>query len=630
MINNIQGPNFKGARGNLLVIGDVHGNTTNLPRLLKTIENNASEIFPKSNEASTANFFAIVGDWFINLSKKGFLTHPEITNGDLQNVALLKLIDNIKITLRNLAAKSNPNILKNELNVLFTLGNHDLDGGDSKILDIMRKNPMISLITNMNLEKSPKVREAMFMSDKIVKSAVYSIPDDKNPKLEHKILFVGTTIPSMDFYNPGICKGLEFYDNSNQKDTNYLEKDLQGTIKAVKDEVDRFKKANPKGAVVLMSHMGERISEIIRKNVPQINHILNGHDHKNTQSNVGKTSINSLGKDNEMIKSINLEFDDNGNLVKTTMIPYFTETTLPDGLETHPFQLFLNDFLEKDLTPLISIEEVKKEQSLASKEEYLNKVFNYELSNLGIDNKKVRDYLSKNEEFRNLLFQKAQNEIDDIERVPQGIDRLSYGNEIRYQNSYLMNYLTSAIKRTIREKYDPEIFTVAIQSSIIRGDLKDGANNLQVMKVFDGVSEDLSKLKIGEVSGKALVGMITENILDNLKSPTRNTIIHWSDIQINKSLIEAIKNGASNADYSEAIRVRNPITKEFEPIDLSEKYKMAIGEKYLLKDSIEWPAKIRGRFSPLNKTYDELFREYLNSIDYKIKVTPKTKEQRIL
>lgn len=630
MINNIQGPNFKGARGNLLVIGDVHGNTTNLPRLLKTIENNASEIFPKSNEASTANFFAIVGDWFINLSKKGFLTHPEITNGDLQNVALLKLIDNIKITLRNLAAKSNPNILKNELNVLFTLGNHDLDGGDSKILDIMRKNPMISLITNMNLEKSPKVREAMFMSDKIVKSAVYSIPDDKNPKLEHKILFVGTTIPSMDFYNPGICKGLEFYDNSNQKDTNYLEKDLQGTIKAVKDEVDRFKKANPKGAVVLMSHMGERISEIIRKNVPQINHILNGHDHKNTQSNVGKTSINSLGKDNEMIKSINLEFDDNGNLVKTTMIPYFTETTLPDGLETHPFQLFLNDFLEKDLTPLISIEEVKKEQSLASKEEYLNKVFNYELSNLGIDNKKVRDYLSKNEEFRNLLFQKAQNEIDDIERVPQGIDRLSYGNEIRYQNSYLMNYLTSAIKRTIREKYDPAIFTVAIQSSIIRGDLKDGANNLQVMKVFDGVSEDLSKLKIGEVSGKALVGMITENILDNLKSPTRNTIIHWSDIQINKSLIEAIKNGASNADYSEAIRVRNPITKEFEPIDLSEKYKMAIGEKYLLKDSIEWPAKIRGRFSPLNKTYDELFREYLNSIDYKIKVTPKTKEQRIL
>lgn len=630
MINNIQGPNFKGARGNLLVIGDVHGNTTNLPRLLKTIENNASEIFPKSNEASTANFFAIVGDWFINLSKKGFLTHPEITNGDLQNVALLKLIDNIKITLRNLAAKSNPNILKNELNVLFTLGNHDLDGGDSKILDIMRKNPMISLITNMNLEKSPKVREAMFMSDKIVKSAVYSIPDDKNPKLEHKILFVGTTIPSMDFYNPGICKGLEFYDNSNQKDTNYLEKDLQGTIKAVKDEVDRFKKANPKGAVVLMSHMGERISEIIRKNVPQINHILNGHDHKNTQSNVGKTSINSLGKDNEMIKSINLEFDDNGNLVKTTMIPYFTETTLPDGLETHPFQLFLNDFLEKDLTPLISIEEVKKEQSLASKEEYLNKVFNYELSNLGIDNKKVRDYLSKNEEFRNLLFQKAQNEIDDIERVPQGIDRLSYGNEIRYQNSYLMNYLTSAIKRTIREKYDPAIFTVAIQSSIIRGDLKDGANNLQVMKVFDGVSEDLSKLKIGEVSGKALVGMITENILDNLKSPTRNTIIHWSDIQINKSLIEAIKNGASNADYSEAIRVRNPITKEFEPIDFSEKYKMAIGEKYLLKDSIEWPAKIRGRFSPLNKTYDELFREYLNSIDYKIKVTPKTKEQRIL
>ena len=53
------------------------------------------------------------------------------------------------------------------------------------------------------------------------------------------------------------------------------------------------------------------------------------------------------------------------------------------------------------------------------------------------------------------------------------------------------------------------------------------------------------------------------------------------------------------------------------------------GEKYLLKDSIEWPPKIRDKFVDLNKTYDEIFRTYLERINFDIKITPKTKEKRI-
>ena len=193
-----------------------------------------------------------------------------------------------------------------------------------------------------------------------------------------------------------------------------------------------------------------------------------------------------------------------------------------------------------------------------------------------------------------------------------------------------MNYLTSAIKRVVREKHDSDVFTVALQSSIVRGGLEDEADNLKVMKVFDGVSEDLSNLRIGAVKGKELVGLIVENILSNLKAPTRNTIIHWSDVQVNRSMIEAISTGNHDADYSEAIRVRNKITKEFEPIDLEEDYKMVIGEKFLVKDDIEWPGKIRDRFVSLDKTYDQLFREYIESVNYKLHITPKTKEQRIL
>ena len=634
MITRVQSgsPDFKAARINILATADNHGNIMQLPRVLKTIENNAKEIFPKAESPSTFNFLTIVGDWFINPSKKGLFTHPELSNGDMQNLAMLKTIDSVKVLLKKLAAKTSGIISGKtaELNVLFTPGNHDLDAGDKFLLNVMKKNPMKTLITNVDLNKSPAVQEAMSLSDNIVKSAVYSIPDDKRDDLLHKVLFVSATIPSMDFYNPGLCKGLEFYDNSNKKDANLTEADIQETINSIKEKVDDFKLENPKGAVVLLSHMGGRLSEIIRSNVPQINHVLNGHDHKNVQSNVGKTSINSLGKDNEMIKALNFEFDDDGNLIKATMTPYFTETTVADGLEKHPFQIFLNDFFEKDLEPLVSLGEIKSEKAVEEAESRFPQQVEALLIKLGITDLDQRTALMKNDSFRELIFSEASKELEKSESVNKGLNKLTYGNEIRYQNSYLMNYLTSAIKRTVREKYDSDVFTVALQSSIVRGGLEDGADNLRVMKVFDGVSEDLSNLRIGDVKGEELVGLIVENVLANLKAPTRNTIIHWSDVQVNRSLIEAIKSGKAEAKYSDAVRVRNKLTKEFEPIDMQENYKMVIGEKFLVKDDIEWPGRIRERFVSLEKTYDELFREYISSVNYKLHITPKTKEQRII
>lgn len=614
---------FKGARVNILATADNHGNIFKMPIWLKTVENNAKDIFLHAGEESTRNFFAIVGDWFINPSKKGYLTNSKLTNGELQNYALLHTIELVRNALGKAAQGSA------FFETLFTPGNHCLDGGDKFLFNAMKKNPVTTLVTNVDLERSPLVKRAMMESKNIVQSAEYSIPDDKKSDLYHKMLFVSATIPSMDFYNPGLMEGTEFYDNCNKKDANLKEEDIQGTINALKTRIDKFKKANPKGAVILLSHMGGRLSEIICKNIPQINQVLNGHDHKNIQTNVGKTSINSLGKDNEMIKALNFEFDDSGNLIKCSMTPYFTKTTLADGIETHPFQKFLVDFLEKDMQPIISLSEVKKDENInhlnvtsSMLEEYVRK--------MGITTPKEIKKMLKNDAFQQFVKSNVEKEMVSSNTVAQGLNELTYGNEVRYSNSYLMNYLTSALKRQIRNSLVPEIFSVAIQSSIVRNGLKDGANNLDVMKVFDGVSEDLSNLRIGNVKGKELVGLIVENVLSNLKAPTRNTIIHWSDVQVNRTLISNIQAGESSSDYSQAIKVRNQQTKDFEPIDLEKDYKIAIGEKYLVKTDIEWPVKIRDRFVSLDKTYDELFKEYLSSINYNVKVTSKTKEKRIL
>lgn len=559
-------PSFKAAQVNILATSDNHGNVHSLPLLAETVKANKKDIFVKGEvPESTLNILAIAGDYFINPSKKGFLTKPTSTNGDIQLQSLKRLI---KYVGEQAGSES-------LFDTVFTMGNHDLDAGDKFMYKVMKNTDMHTLVTNVDMENSPEITELMKLQKNynVVDSVVYLIPDDKNPEIEHKIMFIGVTIPSMQFYNPGLLKKMRFLDDCNKKDANLTETDLQGTINAVKKQVNNFKKAYPQGAVVLLSHTGAPISKMIRDNVPQINVILNGHDHKNLTSLKGKTNINSLGKDNEIIKSLNLRFDDNGDLETTDMNTFFTKTTVKDKLSENPLEKFLIESFSEDMKPLVSLTDITGQKTT-----------------------------------------------------------LDYGEVIRFQNSYLANWLTSAVKRSVRNICNDPNVIVGIQSSIIRGGLKDGSNNLDLMKIFDGVSEDLSNIQIGNVKGSELVGLIVENIKGNLKAPKRNTIIQWSDIQVNRTLISKILAGESNKDFADAIKVRDEASNEFQNIDLDKNYKIAIGEKYLVKNDIEWPGRIRDRFVSLDKTYDQLLRSYLASddINYQLKVTQKTKEQRIL
>ena len=564
MLTAIQGttPNFKAAQVNIVATSDNHGNLLTYPMLAQTMQNNKKDIFIKAEEPSTLNILAVAGDWFINPSKKGYRTRPDSDSGKLQAQYLNQLIG---FTKRQAGKNAN-------FEAIFTLGNHDLDAGDTFAYSIMNTKRMKTLVTNADVENSPKLKKMMSKNPNITKAQVFTLPDDKNPELEHKVLFIGATIPSMKFYNPGLLKDLKFYDDCNKKDANLRKEDLTGTIESIKQEVEAFKQENPKGAVVLMSHMGNTISKMVREEVPDIDVILNGHDHKNLISMKDKTNIDSLGKDNEIIKALNLRFDDEGDLEKD-INTYFTKTTSMVGIDENPLQIFTKMALAEDLKPLVSLTDISGERT-----------------------------------------------------------ELPYNEDVRYKNSYLANWLTSAVKRTVRKMTHNDEVIVGIQSSIIRGGLKDGSNNLNIMKVFDGVSENLSNVRIGEIKGYELVGLITENVQSNLKAPKRNTIIQWSDIQVNRTLISDITERKSNKAFAEAVKVRNQYTGEFEPIDLDKDYTIAIGEKFLVKNDIEWPGRIRDRFKSLDKTYDQMLRSYIASdeISYQLKVTPKTKEKRII
>lgn len=554
---------FGQAQVNILATSDNHGNVHSLPLLSQTIENNKKDIFVNSANNSTLNIFALSGDWFINPSKKGFLTMPHLTNGDIQMQFLSKLIAFVK---KQTGENSN-------FDTVFAMGNHDFDAGDKFLINVMNNVNMKTLITNVDEVNSPYLQDAMKLNKNIVKSKIYEIQDDKNTELKHKVLFLGVTIPSMQFYNPGLLKGLFFYDDCNKKDANLRKEDLQKTFETVAKEVNRFKKENPKGVVVLLSHTGATISKMIRDEVPQINVILNGHDHKNLTSLKGKTNINSLGKDNELIKSLNLTFNDDGDLETIDMNTFFSSSTVKDNLDKNILQKDLVTSFSEDMRPIVSLTDIGNKDAI-----------------------------------------------------------LEYGESIRFKNSYLANWLTTAVKQSVQNLTNDKNVIVGIQSSIIRGGLKNGSNNLDIMKIFDGVSEDLSNVKIGAIYGDELIGLVSENIAGNLKAPKRNTIIQWSDIQVNRQLISDILEKKSNKTFYDAIKVRSEHSNDFEPIVPDKKYKIAIGEKFLVKDDIIWPAKIRDRFVTLNKTYDQLLRNYISSddVNYQLKVNQKTKEQRII
>ena len=560
LVSNLSGcgmqskcPSFTSARINIIAKGDEHGYVSRSANFFYTIKRNFDDIFQKADDESTLNLFLLSGDIFMNPSKKGFITRKSSTNGDIQADFMNTTINSIKKLLPE----------KSKFEAIFDPGNHDYDSGDKNLFSLLKKVNVTTVMTNIDQKNSPAFKK--LDKDKFVDSKIFEIPDDKNPKLKHNVLILGVTIPTMDFYNPGLLKGIKFIDNANKKDAQIKESDLTNTFELLNKKIKRFRQEHPKGAVVLMSHTGTPISSMIRDNVPGINEILNGHDHLNSSSTRGLTHISSLGQNNEMFKSIRLHFDDKGDLDLRETNTFFTNTHPISGEEENPLQKLYHETLHKDIEPIITL------------------------------------------------------------RCPEIENELSYTDEIRYKNSYLANYLTNSIKRSLKNE-DPAIDAVGIQSSIIRGNIKNASTNIDLLKVFDGVSEDLSGIYSGYVDGKALAGMVYENVITNLKSPKRNTIIHWSDIQVNRSMI------AKDPDCNiyDAIKIRNKETKQFERINPEKAYKIAIAEKYLIKDDIEYPAKIRDNFKPVGKTYDELFRQDLEFFDYFIKITDKVKEQRIL
>ena len=562
--------NFGQGQVNILAISDNHGKIEPLSDLWSSFSYNFKNIFPKMNNSSTKNVFIQAGDWYMNPKAKFYLTYPKKNAGDFQKEAFNILIKSMK--------EITPN-----LEIIYLPGNHDYDGGDKYLFNLVKKNDVTTVITNCNLKNSPVI-QALKPEEKsrIKRYEILQVQDDKKSDLKHKILLLGLMQPGVDFYNPNLVKGIDIIDRTNKKDAKIKENDLKNTYSALNKIIFDFKKREPKGVVIVASHNGESIAKMIAKNTSSIDIIFNGHDHEDGNSIYispkGKqTNIISLGHNSEKFDALTIHFSDAGKWdnKRDPVRVFYTKNT--PRVANNPFENFFKECFKEDLKPLLHI------------------------------------------------------------KGPDEITVLSQQN-IRKENNYLANFVTDTIFAGIK-KHQPDTQIFGIASSAIRQDLRvngKGVSNLELRNVISGQPDNVSLVYTGKVSGSKLTHIIKENIADHMQNMDRNTIVQWSGVQFNKTrIIKAIEKNKIKkaADISKFIKIKNE-KGEYKPIDLNIKYKIAVPNYFFMKPKMPKLYNISERFKPVQEngktlTLNQLFKKELADNNFKVNM-PDLSDIRII
>jgi len=553
-------PAFGNAQLNIMATSDNHGKIDRLPDMLDTLIDNKDEVFPKAEA--------------LNLQTKDSVKNIGVFNGDW----FMNPLGGHYLTFHNKRAgdfqllflrkfiEQVKKPLKQNFEGIISVGNHCLDGGDRYFLSLATKpdNNFTTVLSNANFENSPAINDlSERRREKIKQKVILEIPDDKNKDMKHKVMLLGVTIMGVDFYNPEIVDDIDFIDRTDKKDAKINSEDITKTYEHLNKTVQEFKKVNPKGVVVLMAHTGNKISKYLAYNVKDVDLVLNGHDHKDVQEEYEtpfgtKIPILSLGDDSKFFDSIHLKFDDEGN-------------------------------------SKIDYKKIDTKESSYSKYNTLGRLMGH--------------YFSRD---------KAPYFFIDGEK---GTNLSQKG--VRGENNLLANFVTDGIVEGIR-KHDPEVELFCVASSAFRQDLKvgeKGNSNIELQNLLSGQTDALSKIYTAKLSGKNIISMVKENLEDHKKNPSRNTILQWSGLKINKEeIFKLIDNGEADdpEKMKKFIKVKNRHD-EYDNINTERRYKIAIPNYFFKRPKLPTAMKLEDSFTALNKNMDELFREYLKDNNFAIK-----------
>ncbi len=662
--------NFGEAQLNMYAMSDNHFQVSSLPNLAQTFLNNAKDIFPSASTQGegkdTKNIVLFNGDWFMDPGRQDFVTHPDKTAGDFEYQYLTTFIDMVQNKIKDLRGGNDPNF-----EALFVVGNHDLDGGDRMLFSFLTKaKNLTTVVTNackfsplfceLEADRAKEIRKFEKLSKKekedklkeadkkelenlkkllgedgkqggiIEESHIISLPDNKKPDLINKILFLGVTIPGLDFYCPGKVKETAFYNKTDKKDAKIKESDLIETYEKLNRVIEKFRKDNPNGVVLIGSHTGRPVSKMIVKNVNGITAVINGHDHKFEEVTVNKKEGNitrsipifSFGDDNKFSRSLKFHFNDNGEFDNFDTKTYPTVGD-KDVKTDNPFLKLKEDLFKEDLKPRYTI--------------------------------KLPEEAERKDENKNL------KQLTD--------------KKIRVENNLQANSVTDWILAEIN-KYEekegrPKSRIFGVPSSAFRQklDLSRGSDvntpkvsHMQFRNILIGQTLDLSEIRTDKIDGGLIGEIIIENMVDHSKDQTRNTLVQWSGMRVNKTafmkiideyIIEtnkkrkdvkpeeikkyiASKVANKQLDMDSLIQIKDE-NGVYQNIDVKKEYNVALLSYFFMRKKLDTAMKLgeEGRFqtniSENGKILpmDDLLRKYADEHD-RVLVTADPAEKRIL
>lgn len=459
--------NFKGGILNINAFSDSHGQLSNIGDFYNTIEQNKNDLF-LTNAKGTKNVVAIAGDWYMAGNVTGYLSRPKYNSQKFQLIFFNKLISELKH-------------LSDNLTTLYSLGNHDFDAGFEEFEHCIEKMNAVIIATNIDFDNSQKT-----LKKEILKSYVIEIKDDKNPNLHHKALFLGVLPANMSYYNKEL-KGIKFLDNTFKPQSEISTEDIQKTLDAIKEQIKKFKKQYPNGAIILLDHFGGIFrNELISQKIP-INIILGAHEHNDYEEHLGNTHCIMLSQNFKKLENIKIKFDDSGKISSIQTQTYYPEKSEKNNT--------IHDFFER-----IFKKDIKTNFQIPADDD-------------------IKELTLKGLRYENNFL---ANFITDV-----------ILNRIRkkYPNTDFFAINASAIRGELKTE------------------ISGSVNNLNILLTLNGIKNEDADILISKLTGEQILDIVIENLVANSKDKNRNPLMHYSGLKINKTLLlKSLEHGIAKKD----------------------------------------------------------------------------------
>ena len=466
-VNNYS--SFKSATININAFSDTHGELVLANSALEEMRKNQKDIFCFEDKGEK-NILAICGDWFMDGGKTGYEANPQKKLGHFQKEMLIGFIDGVKEIAKNTVA-------------LFTPGNHEFDGGVSLLDDVMSELDAKIVMTNLNIPKSTGLNKTI-NENKLFNEYILEVEDDK----VYKTLFLGISPVNLLFYQKNLS-GIKLINNMIKPQAKVNKEDYEKTLEDCKKRIADFKKENPKGIVILMSHTGVEFADNLAKEAP-VDLVFDGHEHKDKLRESNGTPIVPLSMNFKKIINAKLNIDDEGNLKSIDINDIYPDKTNYTGI--------LGD-LHKSMFK----EDLKEKYAIKSADKDINV-----LSLNGI--REGNNYLA------NFV---TDSVLEELRKKDKTI------------NFFALN--SSAIRHSLNL------------------DEKPCVSPFDVMNVLVGIKEEDGKIMTTDLNGEDIVYMVLDNIIFNNENPKKNPLIQYAGLEVNKTeMLKAYNNGADLSELA--------------------------------------------------------------------------------